>query len=72
MHARTTFNQETWLSGLSYAQTRISLVFCRSFGFLVPWLSSLLADQIWQIFCVMYVEEAEPFSETNLLYSITL
>ncbi len=43
MHRRLII-EKTWLSAISYAQSRISLVFCRSLGFLVPWLSSLTAD----------------------------
>jgi hypothetical protein len=42
MH-RQVFIKKTWLSAFSYAQSHISLVFCRSLGFLVPWSSSLTA-----------------------------
>jgi hypothetical protein len=41
MHRRF-FIKKTWLSAFSYAQSRISLVFCRSLAFLVPWFSSLI------------------------------
>jgi hypothetical protein len=44
MH-RQVFIKKTWLSAFSYAQARISLVFCRSLGFLVPWSSSLKGTQ---------------------------
>ncbi len=40
MH-RQVFMKKTWLSALSFAQSRISLVFFHSLGFLVPWSSSL-------------------------------
>jgi hypothetical protein len=46
MHRRV-FIKKTWLSAFSYmhtAQSRISLVSCRSLGFLVPWFSSLTAE----------------------------
>jgi hypothetical protein len=43
MHRRV-FIKKTWLSAFSYAQSRISMVFCRSLGFLVPWSSSLTAE----------------------------
>ncbi len=43
MHRRV-FIKKTWLSAFSYAQSRISLVFCRSLGFLVLWFSSLTAE----------------------------
>jgi hypothetical protein len=39
VYAQTSFYQEDL--AFSYAQLRISLVFCRSLGFLVPWSSSL-------------------------------
>jgi hypothetical protein len=42
MHRRV-FIKKTWLSAFSYAGSRISLVFCFSLGFLVPWSSSLTA-----------------------------
>jgi hypothetical protein len=41
MHRRLII-KKTWLSALSYAQSRISMVFCRSLSFLVPWFSFLL------------------------------
>ena len=56
MHRRV-FIKKTWLSAFSYAQSRISLVFCCSLGFLVPWFSPLQLNKIWRIFCVMYGEE---------------
>ncbi len=43
MH-RQVFIKKTWLSAFCYAQSRISLVFCLSLGFLVPWSSSLTAE----------------------------
>ncbi len=43
MHRRV-FIKKTWLSAFSHAQSRISLVFCLSLGFLVPWSSSLTAE----------------------------
>ncbi len=56
MH-RWVFIKKTWLSAFSYAQSCISLVFCCSLGFLVPWFSPLQLNKIWRIFCVMYGEE---------------
>ena len=56
MHRRV-FIKKTWLSAFSYAQSRISLVFCCSLGFLAPWFSPLQLNKIWRIFCVMYGEE---------------
>jgi hypothetical protein len=56
MHRRV-FIKKTWLSAFSYAQSRISLVFCSSLGFLVPWSSSLTAVSDLADFCVMYGEE---------------
>ncbi len=41
MHRRFII-KKTWLSAFSFAQSRISLVICRSLGFLVPWFSSLI------------------------------
>jgi hypothetical protein len=41
MHRRFII-KNTWLSAFSHAESRISLVFCRSLGFLVPWFSSLI------------------------------
>ncbi len=41
MHRRLII-KKTWLSAFSYAQSCISLVFCCSLGFLVPWFSSSL------------------------------
>ncbi len=38
MHRRV-FIKKTWLYAFSYAQSHISLVFCGSLGFLVPWFS---------------------------------
>ncbi len=43
MHRRV-FIKKTWLSAFSYAQSCISLVFCSSIGFLVPWSSSLTSE----------------------------
>jgi hypothetical protein len=57
VYAQTSFYQKTWLSAFSYAQSHISLVFCCSLGFLVPWFSPLQLNKIWRIFCVMYGEE---------------
>jgi hypothetical protein len=56
MHRRV-FNKKTWLSPFSYAQSRISFVFCCFLGFLVPWFSPLQLNKIWQILCIMYGEE---------------
>jgi hypothetical protein len=56
MHRRV-FIKKTWLSAFSYAQSRISLVFCRSLGFLVPWFSSLTAESDLEDFFVMFGEE---------------
>jgi hypothetical protein len=56
MHRRVVI-KKTWLSAFTYAQSRISLDFCRSLGFLVPWFSPLQLNKIWRIFCVMYGEE---------------
>ena len=41
MHRRFII-KKIWLSAFSCAQSRISLVICRSLGFLVPWFSSLI------------------------------
>ncbi len=60
MHRRL-INKKTWLSALSYAQSRISLIFCRSLGFLVPWSSSLTADLDLADFLCMHGEEADLF-----------
>jgi hypothetical protein len=43
MHRRLII-KKTWLSASSYAQSRISLIFCHSLGLLVPWFSSITAD----------------------------
>jgi hypothetical protein len=56
---RRVFIKKTWLSAFSYAQSRISLVFCHSLGFLVPWYSSLTAKSDLADFFVMYGEESE-------------
>jgi hypothetical protein len=45
MH-RQVFIKKTWLSAFSYAQSRISLVFCCSPGFLAPWFFHLQLNQI--------------------------
>ncbi len=65
MHRRLII-KKTWLSALSYAQSRISLVFCCSLGFLVPWLSSLTADSD---FLCKHGEEADHFMKNNLCFS---
>ncbi len=44
VYEETSFIKKTWLSAFSYAQSHISLVFCRSLGFRVPWSSSLTAE----------------------------
>jgi hypothetical protein len=49
MH-RQVFIKKTWLSAFSYAQSRISLVFCRFLGFLVPWFSSLTDESDLAVF----------------------
>jgi hypothetical protein len=59
MHRRV-YIKKTWLSAFSYAQSCISLVFCRSLGFLVPWSSSLtavsdLADFLWRMWVDFFV-----------------
>jgi hypothetical protein len=54
MHRRL-ITKKTWLSAFSYAQLRISLVFCCSLGFLVPWFSSLTAD-LADFLCHMYYD----------------
>ncbi len=62
MHRRV-FIKKTWFSDFSYAQSHISLVFCRSLGFLVPWCSSLtavpdLADflcHVWRRMWVVFI-----------------
>jgi hypothetical protein len=41
MHRRF-ITKKTWLSAFSFAQSRISLVICRTLDFLVPWISSFL------------------------------
>ncbi len=43
MHRRFSI-RKTCLSAFSYAQSRISLSFCCSLGFLVPWFSFLTAE----------------------------
>jgi hypothetical protein len=53
---RRVFTKKTWLSAFSYAQSRISLGFCRSLGFLVPWSSSLTDESDLADF-FMYGEE---------------
>ncbi len=58
VYAQTGFYQENLASAFSYAQSLISLVFCCSLGFLVPWFSPLQLNKIWRIFCVMYGEES--------------
>jgi hypothetical protein len=69
MHRRLII-KKTWLSAFSYAQSCISLVFCYSLGFLVPWFSSLTAESdLADFLCcvsVLYGEEADPLSETLL------
>jgi hypothetical protein len=57
VYAQTSFYQENLAFCCHYAQSRISLVFCCSLGFLVPWFSPLQLNKIWRIFCVMYGEE---------------
>jgi hypothetical protein len=52
MHRRLII-KKTWLSAFSYAQSRSSLVFCCSLGFLVPWFSSLTAV-LADFLCHMY------------------
>jgi hypothetical protein len=44
VYAQTIFIKKTWLSAFSYAESRISLVFCRSLGFIVLWFSSITAE----------------------------
>jgi hypothetical protein len=53
VYAQTSFYQEDL--AFSYAQSRISFVFCRSLGFLVHLSSSLTAES--DLACVMYEEE---------------
>ena len=52
MHRRFII-KKTWLSAFSFAQTRISLVICRSLGFLVPWFSSLI-DNLADFGCYVW------------------
>jgi hypothetical protein len=52
MHRRFII-KKTWLSAFSYAQSRISLVFCRSLGFLIPWFSSLIDKTDLANLCVV-------------------
>jgi hypothetical protein len=56
MHRRI-FIKKTWLSAFSYAQSRISLVFCRSLVFLFLGVLPLQLNQIWRILCVMNGEQ---------------
>jgi hypothetical protein len=60
MHRRLII-KKAWLSALSYAQSRISLVFCRSLGFLVPWMSSLTADSDLADFLCYVWRRSQPF-----------
>jgi hypothetical protein len=49
MHRRV-FIKKTWLSAFSYAQSHISLVFCCSLGFQVPWFSPLQMNRVGGFF----------------------
>jgi hypothetical protein len=52
--------KKTWLSAFSYAQSRISLDFCRSLGFLVHWSSSLTAESdLADILCYVWRRREE-------------
>jgi hypothetical protein len=54
VNAQATFYQENLDFFFQLpAQSHISLVFCRSPGFLVSWVSSLMAESDWRIFCVL-------------------
>ncbi len=53
MHRRV-FIKKTWLSAVSYAQSRISLVYPAPLVFLFLGLLPLQLNQIWRIFCVMW------------------
>ncbi len=56
VYAQTSFYQED--HAFSYAQSRISLVFSRSLGFLDPWSSSLTAESDFADFmCYVYGEK---------------
>jgi hypothetical protein len=47
---RRVFIKKTWLSAFSYAQSHISLAFCCSLGFLVPWFSPLQLNRVGGFF----------------------
>jgi hypothetical protein len=68
MHRRV-FIKKTWLSAFSYAQSRISLVFCCSLGFLVPWFSPSQLNKIWQIFVLCMKKKVGDF---NCLFAKTI
>jgi hypothetical protein len=55
VYAQTSFYQENL--AFSYAPSRISLVFCRSLGFLIPWSSSLTAESDLVDFFVLCMEK---------------
>jgi hypothetical protein len=71
MHRRFII-KKTWLSAFSYAQSRLSLFFCRSLGFLVSWFSSLIYKMVWQILCVMYVEKVWGGGDFVCLFAKTI
>jgi hypothetical protein len=58
MHRRFII-KKPWLSVFSYAQSRISLVICRSLGFLIPWFSSLIDKTDLVDFCVICMDYGE-------------
>ncbi len=73
MHRRFII-KKTWLSTFSFAQSRISLVICRSLGFLVPWFSSLIdKTDVADFMCyVMYGEKGGGGGDFICLFAKTI
>ena len=69
MHRRLII-KKTWLSAFSYAQSRISLVFCCSLGFLVPWFSSLTAESDLADFLCCVWRRRRPSFLKHMYYNV--
>ncbi len=69
MHRRLII-KKTWLSVFSYAQSRISLVFCCSLGFLVPWFSSLTAESDLADFLCCVWRRRRPSFLKHIYYNV--